>query len=253
MIAQVAKATPEEARALSIAFNRQLATHFSPNECSFYRLFKVMDVDGSGLVDFEEFERMVRKQLRLGKGVIPQERLLGLWRTLDTDQSGLVCQGEFGRFMRFGCGSLEPCPPIDEALSREQEASHANDAQRSACNPHVASATHGKPHGPPHAMAGMTLSPVPPSPRPADDTMLSPRRGRVSEIGISREIGISLGSNPMALAQEKLRERQAGERRARDREYRRDAVRDAKKATRRLLAEAEKLEALLLEKGLAPA
>ena len=105
----VPKASKAEVRALAELMNAQLAVLFAPNERTFYRLFKYMDADGSEMIEFDEFESMVRKQLQLSPSELPHERLVGLWRAIDADGSGRVCQGEFGRFMRFGCA--EVCDP----------------------------------------------------------------------------------------------------------------------------------------------
>ena len=96
-------ASRADVRALAELMNEQMVGLFAPNERSFYHLFKFMDTDGSEVIEFDEFESMVRKQLRLGPQEVPFDRLLGLWRAIDADGSGRVCAGEFGRFMRFGC------------------------------------------------------------------------------------------------------------------------------------------------------
>ena len=101
-------------RALSDLFNKRMAKHFGlVGPASVTRLFKKMlaPVDGkvwgdvperTGSICFGDFERVVRTQLRLGHAAMPQVKLLALWKALDADGSGLVCQGEWGRFMRFG-------------------------------------------------------------------------------------------------------------------------------------------------------
>ena len=108
-VVHVPKASKAEVRALAEMMNAQLAVLFAPNERTFYRLFKYMDSDGSEMIEFDEFETMVRRQLQLGSSELPHERLVGLWRAIDADGSGRVCQGEWGRFMRFGCA--EVCDP----------------------------------------------------------------------------------------------------------------------------------------------
>ena len=103
------KATPAEVRALAEMMNQQMATLFAPNERTFYRLFKYMDADGNGMIEFDEFEDMVRRQLDMPTDEMSYARLLSLWRAIDKDGNGRVDQGEFGRFMRFG--SAEVCDP----------------------------------------------------------------------------------------------------------------------------------------------
>ena len=42
-----------------------------PSKVSWFRLFKHMDDDGSGLISFNEFEGMVREELLLGEKELP--------------------------------------------------------------------------------------------------------------------------------------------------------------------------------------
>ena len=121
------EASPGEVRTLAELMNQQMAILFSPNERTFFRLFKFMDTDGSGMIEFDEFEHMIRKVLCLSTDALPQDRLLGLWHTIDADKSGRICQGEWGRFMRFGCA--EACKPdswikFEEAPPDSPPASH---------------------------------------------------------------------------------------------------------------------------------
>jgi len=64
-------------------------------------LYHHMDRDGSGTVDFEEFEWMVRSELHVSSESLPDASLRPLWNALDLDASGTICFGEFGHFMRF--------------------------------------------------------------------------------------------------------------------------------------------------------
>ena len=69
---------------------------------SWFRLFKYVDTDGSGLIAYDEFAAMVRDILRLSTRALPEPRLKALWLALDTDCSGHLSSGEFGAFMRLG-------------------------------------------------------------------------------------------------------------------------------------------------------
>ena len=105
------QATPREVRELSELFNAQLSSHFGlVGPASISRLFKMMLVPHeakewgeaptrAGNICFQDFQRVVRSELKLE---LPERKLLSLWKALDADGSGLVCQGEWGRFMRFG-------------------------------------------------------------------------------------------------------------------------------------------------------
>ena len=67
------------------------------NGQNFYRLFKHMDIDGSGRISFNELKKMVRDELKVSRETMPKEKLMGLWRALDDNESGFICAGEFGR------------------------------------------------------------------------------------------------------------------------------------------------------------
>ena len=98
----VEKASDAEVLQLATLFNQQLAMlrrHESSANANFFQLFKKVDVDDSGRIQFEELRRMVRHELHLGKEVLPREKLLSLWKVLDENESGFICAGEWGRFM----------------------------------------------------------------------------------------------------------------------------------------------------------
>ena len=79
---------------------RQL--YVDPQKRSWFKLFRQVDVDGSGLISFDEFKRMVRSELRVSALELPESPLRAVWLALDTDGSGHVTAGEFGKFMRRG-------------------------------------------------------------------------------------------------------------------------------------------------------
>ena len=66
-----------------------------------FRLFKKVDSDGSGLISYDEFLEMVRKDLKLSAHALPSDYLHMVWLALDTDGSGYLSSGEFGAFMRL--------------------------------------------------------------------------------------------------------------------------------------------------------
>lgn len=97
---QYDKASEADLKLLGDRFKHLLLTEMPYGITNAHRLFKFMDLDKSGRVGFDEFERMVRFGLRLDLQKLPNGTLWGLWRTLDEDESGYICAGEFGRFMR---------------------------------------------------------------------------------------------------------------------------------------------------------
>ena len=65
-------------------------------------MFKHMDDDESGRIQYTELVNGLRSVLRLSKAEMPESRLRSLWVHLDYDASGFLTTGEFGRFMRRG-------------------------------------------------------------------------------------------------------------------------------------------------------
>eukprot|EP00931_Biecheleriopsis_adriatica_P025115 TRINITY_DN15515_c0_g1_i1.p1 TRINITY_DN15515_c0_g1~~TRINITY_DN15515_c0_g1_i1.p1 ORF type:complete len:318 (+),score=77.06 TRINITY_DN15515_c0_g1_i1:168-1121(+) len=65
------------------------------------KYFNQFDTDGSGLIDREEFEELLKKCSKLPKGVdLPQNRVKQLWQECDTDGSGEVNFEEFAVFYK---------------------------------------------------------------------------------------------------------------------------------------------------------
>ena len=73
-----------------------------PATPSWFKLFREIDADGSGLIDYSEFESMVREMLNLDEEEVAERSLMAAWLALDTDNSGHIQSGEFGAFMRRG-------------------------------------------------------------------------------------------------------------------------------------------------------
>ena len=101
-IANLPAPTEEEVLELSRMFNGQLAKHFGPEERSFYKLFKSMDLDGSQRISFNEVETLARGPLHLSLKQLPPARLDLLWKALDHDGSGYIDAGELSRFTKLG-------------------------------------------------------------------------------------------------------------------------------------------------------
>ena len=87
----------EEVAHYSALFNQQMIAlrgREGTNGQNFYRLFKNMDVDGSGRISFHELAKMVREDLKVTREKLPKEKLMGLWKVLDDNESGFICAGE---------------------------------------------------------------------------------------------------------------------------------------------------------------
>ena len=108
---EVDPASDEEVAHYSALFNQQMIAlrgREGTNGQNFYRLFKAMDIDGSGRITFNELAKMVRIELKLTKAELPKEKLMGLWKVLDDNESGFICAGEFGRFMNLKGAAVVP-------------------------------------------------------------------------------------------------------------------------------------------------
>jgi Ca2+-binding EF-hand superfamily protein len=89
------RASPEEVAEISRMLNVAQRSVVPPWETpSWFKLFRYVDGDGSGLICYEEFEEMVREVLKLSRSSMPEERLRALWLALDTDSSGQLSAGE---------------------------------------------------------------------------------------------------------------------------------------------------------------
>ena len=122
-----APATDEEVQHLASKLSTKMHELFSttyngiPSKVSWFRLFKHMDDDGSGLISFKEFEGMVREELLLGHKELPEKVLKAAWLALDNDGSGRLTVGEFGQFMQLGYRDL-----AEKAAKRRKEIHEAN-------------------------------------------------------------------------------------------------------------------------------
>ena len=74
-----------QVRALAAQLHDKMHQLFSvvnngvPTKVSWFRLFKHMDDDESGLISYTEFEGMVREELLLGPRQVPDKHLKAVW------------------------------------------------------------------------------------------------------------------------------------------------------------------------------
>mmetsp|Transcript_41001 Transcript_41001/g.89583 ORF Transcript_41001/g.89583 Transcript_41001/m.89583 type:complete len:434 (-) Transcript_41001:145-1446(-) len=115
-------ASSEEVNEMAELFNRRLAEIIPDLEArSWYKLFNHVDDNGSGNICYPEFSDMVRKELKLPRGRLPDEKLKALWRAIDKDGSGRILCGEFALFMRRGAHVHGPKDPWPQRLLRSRE------------------------------------------------------------------------------------------------------------------------------------
>ena len=69
---------------------------------TWFGLFKRVDADGSGLITFTEWSKLVRGELGLGENEMGTRDLKAVWAALDTDSSGFISAAEWAAFMRKG-------------------------------------------------------------------------------------------------------------------------------------------------------
>jgi hypothetical protein len=103
-LGSIVAAGDEEAVALSKRLNMALY-HLYPESHSqscYFRLFKQLDDDNSGMLAYWEFERMIRKVLRIPPHEMSEAQVQAMWRWVDEDASGTIRSGEFLRLMRKG-------------------------------------------------------------------------------------------------------------------------------------------------------
>jgi len=63
---------------------------------SVHSMFQFFDEDGSGLIEFKEFEKLLYKLMKIPKDTeLPATRLQHFWKEIDADGSGSVCFAEF--------------------------------------------------------------------------------------------------------------------------------------------------------------
>ena len=101
-LAGVPAATEAEIQQLGVKFGRRLAElQPDPHTRSFFVLFKDVDRDGSGRIEYGELLSVVRFGLGIGKAELPDRALKSLWIALDRDESGSLEAAEFGSMMKL--------------------------------------------------------------------------------------------------------------------------------------------------------
>ena len=96
----VEPASDDEMLYISGLLNRVLVRIAESPSPEWYRLFKEMDTDGSGLISYDELHSLVRNKLKVPKASLSDRKLQACWLRLDSNASGSIDAGEFGRFMK---------------------------------------------------------------------------------------------------------------------------------------------------------
>lgn len=100
----VPPAADEVVETIATQLNQAMA-HLWPQEKSqacYFKLFRHMDKDDSGLISLYEFTKMIRDLLKISPSTMSEEEVQGMWRWVDADASGQISSGEFLKLMRGG-------------------------------------------------------------------------------------------------------------------------------------------------------
>ena len=101
----------------SLSQSRAESRAFHTGHGSWMNLFSEMDVDKSGGITYDEFERVTRARLNIKGTRLSEQKLRVLWCKLDADDSDVLRVDEFGRFLRLA--------PVEHESERELAAKSA--------------------------------------------------------------------------------------------------------------------------------
>ena len=131
LLRNAVKASDEEVVDLAVACNHRLKElvaedHARTPWAPWFKFFKKVDVDSSGLIAFDEFVNLVRVELGLEQTGLDETTVRAVWVTIDQDSSGYISCGEFAQFMRRGRHVLTTGRPTrDELLEKRARAARA--------------------------------------------------------------------------------------------------------------------------------
>jgi len=89
---------------------------------SWIEVFKAVDVDGSGMITYEELQGVIRRQLHLEVEELPESNIKQLWCALDADDSNHLAQAEFGKFMMMAAPKRETLGAMDRRAMEVKKA-----------------------------------------------------------------------------------------------------------------------------------
>jgi len=80
--------------AVSIILNSNLTIFAIPEQRTWYKLFKHIDDNDTGRIDYREFKEFVREELGVDYVKLPEDTFNSVWKTLDDDGSGHITVAE---------------------------------------------------------------------------------------------------------------------------------------------------------------
>ena len=103
-VAGIPKASDDEVVALSKRLNIAMCHIFveARSQSCYFKLFRELDRDSSGLISYYEFKKMIRDVLKVPPSRMDDHEIDAMWRWVDWDTSGNIASGEFLRLMRCG-------------------------------------------------------------------------------------------------------------------------------------------------------
>ena len=133
-LSDVEPASPELALEISQLLNKQLRNlptksgamgNNQAAHVSWFKLFQEVDLDGSGLLSFSEWEALVRDAMRMSVSALPDSSLQSIWRSIDEDDSGHITVAELAKFMKLGEHVIPPPTPWRERAQAANRAAAA--------------------------------------------------------------------------------------------------------------------------------
>ena len=100
----VAPATDAQVESFAVQLNIAMCRLWpeAKSQSSYFKLFRLMDIDKSGLISFYELVKTARNTLSITEHEMSEHQLLCLWRCVDTDVDGNINGGEFLRLVKRG-------------------------------------------------------------------------------------------------------------------------------------------------------
>lgn len=68
----------------------------------FFSKLKIKSDDGNGLLDADEFKKVIRHHAKIGVSILPDSDVARIFHTVDVDHSGYIDVAEFVQWLRGG-------------------------------------------------------------------------------------------------------------------------------------------------------
>ena len=121
----IAPASEGQQKKLSLKFNERLMYMVDKGDSlTWTTAFKSVDANDSGLINFDEFNIVIRQKLRMRRADLSTIDIMALWVALDTDQKRQISSAEFYRFMHLAAKEkrTHQSNPADSLVLRRQAA-----------------------------------------------------------------------------------------------------------------------------------